>query len=106
MGIREDRIFILKALTLAEAGKGAVSPNPKVGCVLVKNGKIIGEGYHKKFGGKHAEVVAIQNAESGLDGSTAYINLEPCCTEGKTPPCTNAIIKSNINIMRAHTLLY
>lgn len=96
MGIREDRIFISKALTLAEAGKGAVSPNPKVGCVLVKNGKIIGEGYHKKFGGKHAEVVAIQNAGSGLAGSTAYINLEPCCTEGKTPPCTKALIENKI----------
>ena len=96
MGIREDRIFISKALTLAEAGKGAVSPNPKVGCVLVKNGKIIGEGYHKKFGGKHAEVVAIQKAGSGLAGSTAYINLEPCCTEGKTPPCTKTLIENKI----------
>ena len=85
-----------KCLELAKKGMGYVSPNPMVGCVVVFNDDIIGEGYHKKFGGKHAEVVAIQKAGRGLAGSTAYINLEPCCIEGKTPPCTKTLIENKI----------
>ena len=94
--MQNEEFFLNKCIEIARLGIGNVSPNPMVGCVIVKNGKIIGEGYHKKFGGKHAEVVAIQNAGSGLAGSTAYINLEPCCIEGKTPPCTKTLIENKI----------
>src|SRR5208337_3516449 len=82
---------------LAEKGAGYVSPNPMVGAVLVKNGKLIGKGYHAKFGGHHAEVAAIQNAKRSVRGATLYVNLEPCNFFGKTPPCTDLIISSGIN---------
>lgn len=86
-----------RAMELAKRGRGFVSPNPLVGAVFVRNGKIIAEGYHKKFGGDHAEIVALKNAgEKSLTGSTLYINLEPCVHYGKTPPCAPKIIKSGI----------
>ena len=85
-----------RALTLARRGLGKVSPNPMVGAVIVKNGRIIGEGYHRKFGGKHAEVNAIENAIEDVGGSTIYITLEPCCHQGQTPPCTDTLISSKI----------
>ena len=75
--------FMLRAIELAKKGTGHVSPNPKVGCVIVKDGRVIAEGFHRKFGGDHAEVDAIKNAiEDPLD-STAYITLEPCTEHGK-----------------------
>ncbi|MDP7028414.1 MAG: riboflavin biosynthesis protein RibD, partial [Candidatus Marinimicrobia bacterium] len=70
--------FMLRAFELAKLGLGNVSPNPLVGCVLVKDGLIIGEGYHEKFGGDHAEVIAYKNAIQDPHGATAYITLEPC----------------------------
>ncbi len=85
-----------RCIGLAKKGMGNVSPNPLVGCVIAKDGKIISEGYHKKFGGDHAEIDAIKNAiKSGkqLKGTTLYVNLEPCSHSGKTPPCTDEIIK-------------
>ncbi len=84
------------ALQLAEKGKGKVFPNPLVGAVLVKNSRIIGQGYHRYFGGSHAEVEAINNATQPVSGSDLYVTLEPCDHFGKTPPCTKAIIKAGI----------
>jgi diaminohydroxyphosphoribosylaminopyrimidine deaminase/5-amino-6-(5-phosphoribosylamino)uracil reductase len=83
-------------LSIARNGYGRVSPNPCVGALLVKNGSIIGEGYHEYFGGPHAEVNAINNAGGNVTGSTLYVNLEPCNISGKTPPCTDLIIRSGI----------
>ena len=87
-----------KCLELATKGMGYVSPNPMVGCVIVFNNQIIGEGYHKKYGTAHAEINAIENVKdkSLLKKSTLYVNLEPCVHFGKTPPCTNLIIESEI----------
>lgn len=86
-------------LDLAIKGKGKVEPNPLVGCVLVKNNTVIGKGYHKKFGNAHAEVNAINDAlnkTNNIKGSSLYVNLEPCSHFGKTPPCTDLIIKHKI----------
>lgn len=86
-----------RALVLARKGFGKVAPNPMVGAVLVKNGKILSEGYHRKFGGSHAEVDVLKNmAAAQIKGATLYVTLEPCNHFGKTPPCTNFLIKSGI----------
>ena len=84
-----------RALDLAKKGSGKVHPNPMVGAVIVKNGKIIGEGYHEFFGGPHAEINAISHATEDVKGSTIYVSLEPCSHYGKTPPCADRIIKEN-----------
>ena len=91
--------FIEKCITLARKGILNVSPNPMVGCVIVYNDEIIGEGYHKEYGKSHAEVNAIKSVKdkSLLSKSTLYVNLEPCCHHGKTPPCTDLIIKHNFS---------
>ncbi len=91
-------IYLNRCLELALIGAGSVSPNPLVGCVIVHNNLIIGEGWHQKFGGPHAEVNAIQSVQNKelLPQSTLYVNLEPCCHFGKTPPCTNLILQSGI----------
>jgi diaminohydroxyphosphoribosylaminopyrimidine deaminase/5-amino-6-(5-phosphoribosylamino)uracil reductase len=81
---------------LAKLGTGKVSPNPMVGCIIVKENEIIGYGYHKEFGQDHAEVNAIKNAPSDIRGSTVYINLEPCSYHGKTPPCVDLLIEKKI----------
>lgn len=92
-----DSTYILSCFRLAKKGRGSVSPNPLVGVVLVKNGKVIGEGYHKKYGSCHAEVIAIKNAGKNAAGSTLYCNLEPCChTNKQTPPCVPLIIQKKI----------
>jgi diaminohydroxyphosphoribosylaminopyrimidine deaminase/5-amino-6-(5-phosphoribosylamino)uracil reductase len=91
-----DEQAMRRALELATKGTGAVSPNPRVGAVLVQDGEIIGEGWHKEFGGAHAEVEAIRNASRPVEGATLYVNLEPCNHFGKTPPCTNLIIEKKI----------
>ena len=90
--------FIDKCISLARKGALDVSPNPMVGCVIVNDGEIIGEGYHKEYGKNHAEVNAINSVKdkSVLKNSILYVNLEPCCHHGKTPPCTDLIIKYNI----------
>ena len=88
--------YIEIVLKIAEKGKGNVSPNPLVGCIIVKRGKIVGKGYHKKYGGDHAEVVAIKNAGKKAANATMYINLEPCSHWGKTPPCTEKIVEAGI----------
>jgi diaminohydroxyphosphoribosylaminopyrimidine deaminase/5-amino-6-(5-phosphoribosylamino)uracil reductase len=92
-----DEIFMQKALELAIKGKGRTSPNPMVGAVIVKRGKIIAADYHKKAGAPHAEVLALKKAGKRAKGATLYVSLEPCChTEKRTPPCTGAIIQAGI----------
>ena len=85
------------AINLAKNGRGKVSPNPLVGCVLVKENEVIGEGWHDEFGGPHAEVQAVSNARVNPIDSTAYITLEPCCNDGKTPPCTKFLFENGID---------
>lgn len=89
-------IWMTRALALAERGRGLVEPNPLVGAVLVKNGRIVGEGWHERFGGPHAEINAFRHAGSEARGATLYVTLEPCCHHGKTPPCTDAIIEASV----------
>lgn len=84
------------AIKLAEKGRGLTSPNPLVGCIIVKRGKIVGKGFHKKAGEDHAEIVALKNAGKKANNATMYINLEPCSHWGKTPPCTESIVKSGV----------
>ncbi len=91
-----DHEYMQKALSLAKKAKGFTSPNPCVGAVVVKNGVIVGQGYHKKAGFPHAEVEALDDAGSNADGATLYVTLEPCNHFGKTPPCTHKIIQSKI----------
>lgn len=91
-----DEYFMRIALRLAKKGEGLVSPNPMVGAVIVKNGRIISKGYHRKAGLPHAEIVAIRNAREDLTGSTLYVNLEPCVHFGRTPPCVPEIVKAGI----------
>ena len=91
--------YMRRAIELAKKGSGHVNPNPLVGAVIVRDGKIIGEGYHECYGQLHAERNAIANAKkrgNSLEGSTIYVTLEPCCHYGKTPPCTEAIIEEKI----------
>lgn len=85
-----------RALTLAAKAEGHVEPNPMVGALIVKEGVILGEGYHQKFGGPHAEIEALKACTADPSGSTLYVTLEPCCHHGKTPPCTDAIIRAGI----------
>jgi diaminohydroxyphosphoribosylaminopyrimidine deaminase/5-amino-6-(5-phosphoribosylamino)uracil reductase len=91
-----DEYYMKLALGLARKGRGYVSPNPMVGAVIVKNGRIISRGYHQRFGDNHAEINAIKNTTEDIAGSTLYVNLEPCCHEGKTPPCIDSIIEHKI----------
>ncbi|RJQ50365.1 MAG: bifunctional diaminohydroxyphosphoribosylaminopyrimidine deaminase/5-amino-6-(5-phosphoribosylamino)uracil reductase RibD [Nitrospiraceae bacterium] len=92
-----DKYYMKKALQLAARAKGMTSPNPMVGAVIVKGGKIIASDYHRKAGTPHAEALALKKAGQKAKGATLYINLEPCChTEKRTPPCTKAIIDSGI----------
>ena len=89
--------FMKKCIMLAKKSLGETSPNPYVGCVIVKNGKIIAEGFHKKSGEPHAEIEALNHANEPVEGATLYSNLEPCCHKNKkTPPCTQRIIKEGI----------
>jgi len=96
--MKTHEYFIEKCISLARKGILNVSPNPMVGCVIVNDGEIVGEGYHKEYGKNHAEVNAINSVKdkSVLKNSILYVNLEPCCHHGKTPPCTDLIIKYNI----------
>lgn len=92
--VEEDYMTI--ALNLAKKGRYTTSPNPHVGAIIVKNGRIIGKGYHKHAGKPHAEIYALREAGEDAKDSTMYVTLEPCCHYGKTPPCTEAIIKAKI----------
>ena len=85
-----------RALALAVQGMGTVEPNPMVGCVLVRDGQIVGEGFHEQFGGPHAEINALAEAGDLAAGATAYVTLEPCCHHGKTPPCTQSLVRAGV----------
>lgn len=88
--------LMLRCIRLAEKGRGSVSPNPMVGCVIVKDGRIIGEGHHHKFGEAHAEVNAVNSSTEDVAGAVVYVNLEPCSFFGKTPPCVDLLIKRRV----------
>ncbi len=92
----EKEKYIKLAISLAKKGIGYTNPNPLVGAVIVKNGEIVGKGYHHGYGLPHAEIDALRKAKKNAAGATLYVNLEPCCFFGKTPPCTTAIIKAGI----------
>ena len=92
----EDKEYMSLAIELAKKGSGKVNPNPLVGAVVVKDGKIISTGYHEYYGGFHAERNALSHEDIDFSGATLYVNLEPCCHQGKTPPCTDIIIEKKI----------
>ncbi|MGI9310279.1 MAG: bifunctional diaminohydroxyphosphoribosylaminopyrimidine deaminase/5-amino-6-(5-phosphoribosylamino)uracil reductase RibD, partial [bacterium] len=92
----DDERFIARALALAANGVNTTHPNPRVGCVLVADGAVVGEGWHRFAGGPHAEIIALKRAGHRARGATAYISLEPCAHHGRTPPCVEALIKAGI----------
>src|SRR5262249_6808084 len=91
-----DRDWMREALALAERGRGYVEPNPLVGAVVVRDGMAVGEGWHRRYGEAHAEVNALAAAGAAARGATLYVTLEPCCHFGKTPPCTDAVIRAGV----------
>ncbi|MDD5264341.1 MAG: bifunctional diaminohydroxyphosphoribosylaminopyrimidine deaminase/5-amino-6-(5-phosphoribosylamino)uracil reductase RibD, partial [Candidatus Bipolaricaulis sp.] len=91
-----DREWMRLALDLAELGEGDVNPNPLVGAVVVRDERVVGRGYHRRFGGPHAEVHALDEAADAARGATLYVTLEPCCHFGKTPPCTDRILAAGV----------
>jgi diaminohydroxyphosphoribosylaminopyrimidine deaminase / 5-amino-6-(5-phosphoribosylamino)uracil reductase len=92
-----DRAHLARAIELAERGSASVRPNPLVGAVLTRDGRVLGEGWHERYGEAHAEVRAIEACDGAdLEGSTLYVSLEPCCHEGNTPACTDAILRAGI----------
>ena len=92
----EDQDYMRLALELAKRGCGWTNPNPMVGAVLVKHGRIIGQGYHTRYGELHAEREALKACTESPEGATMYVTLEPCCHHGKQPPCTDAILEAGI----------
>ncbi len=92
----DDASYMARALRLAERGLLTTAPNPRVGCVLVRDGVVVGEGWHERAGLPHAEINALQQAGSQAAGATAYVTLEPCCHQGRTPPCTDALIAAGV----------
>ncbi len=94
--VREDEQWMRRALRLAERGRGRTSPNPMVGAILVKDGRVVGEGYHAKAGEAHAEIIALERAGEEARGATLYLNLEPCAHFGKTPPCAPRVVEEGV----------
>jgi len=94
---REDVAHLDWARTLARRGWGHVHPNPLVGCVIVRDGRLVGQGYHREFGGPHAEVVALEEAGSSAKGATVFVSLEPCNHDGQTPPCADALVRAGVS---------
>lgn len=92
----DDHVHMAQALRLAEKGRYTAHPNPVVGCVLVRDGAVIGSGWHQKAGAAHAEINALGNADKSVTGGTAYVTLEPCSHHGKTPPCADALIEAGV----------
>jgi diaminohydroxyphosphoribosylaminopyrimidine deaminase/5-amino-6-(5-phosphoribosylamino)uracil reductase len=91
---KKDRIFMRQAIALAGKGRGRTGPNPMVGAVIVRDGKVISTGYHRKAGADHAEIDAIKNSPVPVNGSDIYVSLEPCSIQGRTPPCTDTLIQN------------
>jgi diaminohydroxyphosphoribosylaminopyrimidine deaminase / 5-amino-6-(5-phosphoribosylamino)uracil reductase len=96
MSTGAEDAFLRRALELAGRGWGRVAPNPMVGCVLVRSGEVVGEGWHRDYGGPHAEVEALRAAGERARGATAFVSLEPCSHHGKTPPCTTALVEAGV----------
>ncbi len=92
----DDYRHMARALHLAERGLCSTHPNPRVGCVIVKDGQVVGEGWHERAGGPHAEILALQQAGTRADGATLYVTLEPCCHHGRTAPCTDAVMAAGV----------
>ena len=92
----QDEYYMARALKLAQRGRFTTHPNPNVGCVIVKDGEIVGEGYHQRAGEPHAEVHALRMAGEKAKGATAYVTLEPCSHHGRTPPCCDALIAAGV----------
>ena len=99
-----DHDWMRRALELAERGRGHVEPNPLVGAVVVRDGRLVGEGWHRRYGEAHAEVNALAEAGESARGATLYVTLEPCCHHGKTPPCTDAVLRAGVRRVVAATL--
>ena len=97
MNEQRDYAYMAQALNLARRGRYTVDPNPRVGCVLVNGDAIVAEGWHQRAGGPHAEIAALNAAGASARGATAYVTLEPCCHQGRTPPCTDALIAAGIS---------
>src|SRR5262245_57852884 len=91
-----DLSWMRRALGLAERGRGHAEPNPLVGAVVVRDGQLVGEGWHRRYGEGHAEVTALAEAGEAARGATLYVTLEPCCHHGKTPPCTDAVLRAGV----------
>ena len=91
-----DHAYMAQALRLAEKGLYSTSPNPRVGCVIVRDGQVVGSGWHERAGQPHAEINALKPPERQRRGATAYLTLEPCSHHGRTPPCAEALIKAGI----------
>jgi diaminohydroxyphosphoribosylaminopyrimidine deaminase/5-amino-6-(5-phosphoribosylamino)uracil reductase len=100
----DDRAYMLRALALARRGWGRAAPNPLVGAVIVRDGEIVGEGFHAEYGGDHGEVAALKAAGDRARGATVYVTLEPCAHYGKTPPCADALIAAGVRRVVAATL--
>lgn len=96
--------WIDEALRLAAKGRGATDPNPMVGAVIVKEGRVLGKGFHRRAGLPHAEIEALHAARGSVEGATLYVNLEPCSHHGRTPPCADAVIKAGIKRVVCSTL--
>ena len=94
---REEVTHLEWARTLARRGWGHVHPNPLVGCVIVRDGRLVGQGYHREFGGPHAEIVALEEASGSAKGATVFVSLEPCNHDGKTPACTDALVRAGVS---------
>lgn len=94
--MKKDEYYMDLAIVLAKKGGGNVNPNPQVGALIVKEGRIIGQGYHEKYGEAHAEINAFKDCNESPEGATLYVTLEPCAHQGKQPPCFEAIIKNRI----------
>lgn len=92
----DDRTYMMRALRLALRGRGRTAPNPIVGAVLVRGGRVVGEGWHRVLGGPHAEIEALREAGARARGATLYVTLEPCAHHGRTPPCTDALVEAGI----------
>ena len=92
-----DHRYMARALQLAELGLYTTDPNPRVGCVIVNDGRIVGEGFHRRAGEPHAERIALAAAGETARGAAAYVTLEPCCHHGRTPPCTDALIAAGVS---------
>jgi diaminohydroxyphosphoribosylaminopyrimidine deaminase/5-amino-6-(5-phosphoribosylamino)uracil reductase len=91
-----ERALLERAVVLGRQGWGRVHPNPLVGCVIARDGEVLGEGWHEEYGGPHAEVQALNRAGEAARGATVYVSLEPCRHQGKTPPCTDALMRAGV----------